>query len=96
MLLHAPAFTALTPPRQTLIAPADGDSAWVLFDLEAGEAPGRHTIAVTAYLGGTLLGELSIEVTIDPHATGADDKRMAAALSTAPAQPGDVTLVVSR
>ena len=57
LVVHAPGLRLLGDQRQTVHVPADGDSEPVMFELRA-DAPGPRPVSVTAWLGGSYLGEL--------------------------------------
>ena len=65
LVLHAPAFDVLGEERQQLHVPQAGDSEPVRFDLRAAQ-PGPRPVSVTAWHGGSYLGELRIDITVDP------------------------------
>ena len=56
-----PGLRLLGDERQTVHVPATGDSRPVMFELRADE-PGLRQVSVTAWIGGTWLGELQVEV----------------------------------
>jgi CHAT domain len=68
LVLHAPGFEVLNEgqERQQLHVPQAGDSEPVRFDLRAGQ-PGLRPVLVTAWHDGSYLGELKIEITVDPE-----------------------------
>lgn len=65
IVIHAPGLRVLGDQQQTVRVPADGDSQPVMFELMAG-SPGVRKISVTAWLDGNFLGELPVEVSVDP------------------------------
>jgi CHAT domain-containing protein len=62
LVLHAPRLRLLGDQRLTVHVPAVGDSNPVMFELRADEE-GPRSISITAWLGGSYLGELVVEVT---------------------------------
>ena len=64
LVVHAPGLRLLGDQRQTVHVPADGDSGPVMFELRA-DAPGPRQVSVTAWIGGTYLGELLVEITAE-------------------------------
>jgi hypothetical protein len=63
LVLHAPGLEVLSPQRQTIHVPAAGDSEPVMFELRA-PVPGPCRLSITAWIGGTYLGELAVELTV--------------------------------
>ena len=64
LILHAPGMRLLSEQRQVVHVPAGGDSRPVMFELRAG-TPGPKPVSITAWIGGTYLGELLIEITAE-------------------------------
>jgi hypothetical protein len=62
LVLHAPRLRLLGDQRLTVHVPASGDSSPVMFELRADEE-GPRSISITAWLGGSYLGELVVEIT---------------------------------
>lgn len=62
LVLHAPGLEVLSAQRQTVRVPAAGDSEPVMFELRA-PVPGPCRLSITAWAGGTYLGELAVELT---------------------------------
>jgi hypothetical protein len=73
LLIDAPAIKVLSERRQYVLVPADGDSEPVKFDL-IGDVPGPCRISVTAWDGGSYLGELATEVTVERDAAPSLDR----------------------
>ena len=70
------------------------DSNWAAFELQA-TGEGVHTLQVEAFAGGTGLGGLAVQVSVDPAAqTGPSTERSSPAAVT-PADPGEVSLLLS-
>ena len=64
LVVHAPGLRLLGDQRQTVHVPADGDSKPVMFELRA-DTPGPRPVSITAWLGGSYLGELLVEITAE-------------------------------
>jgi hypothetical protein len=64
LVVHAPELRLLGRQRMTVHVPADRDSEPVMFELRADE-PGPRAVSVTAWLGGSYLGELLVEITAE-------------------------------
>jgi hypothetical protein len=91
---------AHTPPGLRLLGhrlltvhvPADGDSEPVMFELCTDE-PGVRTVSVTAWIGGSYLGELRVDITAEHgHPTG--QYRDVSTEITTESTEGAVSLVV--
>ena len=65
--VSAPALTQLGDSEQHLCMPHDADSRPVRFGFIAG-AEGHHLVNVQALLGGTCLGELTLQISVEPEA----------------------------
>jgi CHAT domain len=94
LVLHAPELRLLSEQRQTVRVPADADSRPVMFELLA-DAPGPRQVSITAWAGGSYLGELVIDITAerDLRPGGQRDRDVQAQISTESAE-GSVSLVV--
>ena len=90
----SPGLRVLSDHRQAIRVPARGDSEPVKFDLVA-DAPGPQRVSVTAWDGGSFLGELSLELTVERNPPSRPD-RMAAAPARSTGTAGEVTLLVRR
>jgi CHAT domain len=93
LVMHAPGLRFLGRQRQRVHVPDNKDSEPVMFELRA-DMPGPCKMSVTAWLGGSYLGELVAEVTAErdrPHTPLQHD--VLAEISTEPAD-GAVGLVV--
>jgi CHAT domain len=69
LVVHAPGLRLVGEQRLTVRVPADGDSSPVMFELQA-DREGLQSVSITAWHGGSYLGELLVEVT-----AGADGGR---------------------
>jgi len=93
--VSAPALVALGDLEQDVHVPAAADSKPILFSLTTGRA-GLHRVLVRAFVGGTFLGELALEISVEVGAALEEGPSRAAALAGLAAEPGEVTLQVSR
>ena len=65
LVAHAPGpAAAWSISARPVHVPADGDSEPVMFELRADE-PGPRPVSVTAWIGGSYLGELLVEITAE-------------------------------
>ena len=92
LVLHAPGLRLLGDQRQPVHVPAEGDSKPVMFELRA-DAPGARSVSITAWLGGSYLGELIVEITAERDHPAGPHRDVLAEISTEPAE-GAVSLVV--
>ena len=92
LIIDAPALRVLDDHRQTVLVPPSGDSEPVKFDL-VGDDPGPRRISVTAWDGGSYLGELAVEVSVERDGAARPDRT---AISEAHEErtDGEVTLLV--
>ncbi|MFD0745927.1 CHAT domain-containing protein [Phytohabitans flavus] len=80
--------------RQRVIrVPPSGDSDPARISLYVAGV-GLHQVVVTAWIGGTLLGELTVEISASADGTSVDGLRRTAPLGPLRAEPGEVTLQV--
>jgi pimeloyl-ACP methyl ester carboxylesterase len=92
-LVDHPGFTPRSPERATLTVVPGKDSDWALFDLEASEE-GVHVVQVAAFVGGTYLGVLEVQASVDAQiATGAAVER-SASVGDRETDPGEVSLLI--
>jgi pimeloyl-ACP methyl ester carboxylesterase len=93
LIVHSPGFTPRSPQHLTIRVFPGADSDWMLFELEAAQE-GVHTIEVMAFLGGTYLGALAVQCTIEADIrTGASVDRSAPVGGRA-RDPGEVSLII--
>ncbi len=92
LVAHAPGLRLLGDQRLTVHVPAEGDSRPVMFELRA-DAPGPRSVSITAWLGGSYLGELLVEVTAERDRPGGPHRDVRAEISTESTE-GAVSLVV--
>jgi hypothetical protein len=93
--VSAPGLYPVGDLEQDLHLPADGDSEPVRFGFTA-RRPGLHTVLVRAFRGGTFLGELAAQVSVEPGAPVEPGVARLVDLDSVAAEPGEVTLEVSR
>jgi hypothetical protein len=92
LVAHAPGLRLLGPHRLFARVPADRDSEPVMFELRA-DAPGPLPVSVTAWIGGSYLGELQVVVTAERGRPTGSHRDILAPMTTDSAE-GDVSLVV--
>ena len=92
LVVHAPGLRLLGDQRQKVHVPADGDSEPVMFELRA-DTPGPRSVSITAWLGGTYLGELLVEITAERDRLPGSDRDFFAQITTESTE-GAVSLVV--
>ncbi|MGA5304958.1 CHAT domain-containing protein [Nucisporomicrobium flavum] len=80
--------------QATVRVPADGGSAPVRFGLRAHEV-GLLRLELSAWIGGTALAELTLEISAEPAAVDERTQHRRAPMSELASRPGDVTLQVS-
>jgi hypothetical protein len=92
-LVDHPGFTPRSPERATVAVRPGADSDWALFDLEAA-SEGVHVVQVVAFVGGTYLGVLEVQASVDAQvATGAAIER-SASVGGRETDPGEVSLLI--
>lgn len=92
LVVHAPGLRLLSGQRPIVHVPAEGDSRPVMFELRA-ETPGPRRVSVTAWLGGSYLGELLVEITAERDRPPGPDRDVLAEMATE-STVGAVSLVV--
>ena len=92
LVLHAPGLRVLGDQRQLVHVPATGDSSPVMFELQAG-TEGPRSISLTAWLGGSYLGELLVTVAAESVRAGGPDRSFRTEITTGSSE-GAVSLVV--
>ena len=94
LLVDSPGFTLRSTERQAVQVVPRQDSSWAAFELHA-TGEGVHTLQVEAFAGGTALGGLAVQGSVDPTAqTGPLAERSSPAAVTPPDQ-GAVSLLLS-
>jgi hypothetical protein len=81
--------------EQDLFVPFAADSEPIRFGFVTGPA-GLHSVVVRAFSGGTFLGELTLQISVEPGAALEEGRGQTALLIGLAAEPGEVTLQVSR
>ena len=92
VVVHAPGLRFLGQQRTTVHVPAVGDSEPVMFELRP-DTPGPRSVSVTAWLGGTYLGELFVEISVERERPPGTNRDVLAEISTE-STSGAVSLVV--
>lgn len=93
--VSAPGLIPLGDLEQELTVPFAADSEPVRFGFMTGPA-GLHSVNVRAFAGGTWLGELALQVSVESGAALEEGWPRTAVLTGLAAEPGEVTLQVSR
>jgi hypothetical protein len=93
--VSVPGLIPLGDLEQDLTVPFAADSDPVRFGFLAGPV-GLHTMQVRAFAGGTCLGELRLEISVQTGATIEEGRPRTAPMADLAAEPGEVTLQVSR
>ncbi len=92
LVMWAPGLHVLSDHQQTVHVPADGDSRPARFELRA-DTPGPAKVSITAWIGGTHLGELRLEITAERDRAPGPHREVLAEITTQPTA-GAVSLVV--
>jgi Domain of unknown function (DUF4407)/CHAT domain len=92
LVVHAPGLRLLGDQRLTVRVPAEGDSEPVMFELRS-DQPGPRSVSVSAWLGGSYLGELAVEITAERNRRPGPHHDVFAEIDTEPTG-GAVSLVV--
>jgi hypothetical protein len=95
IIVTAPGLVTLNDLEQELHVPAAADSEPIRFAFMAGRT-GLHQVILRAFAGGTFLGELALEVSVEVGASLEEGSPRSALLDGLTAEPGEVTLQVSR
>ena len=93
--VSAPELVPLGDLEQELSVPFAADSEPVRFGFIVAQV-GLHSVRVRAFAGGTCLGELTLEISVETGATMEEGRPRAAPMAGLAAEPGEVTLQVSR
>jgi hypothetical protein len=93
--VSAPGLLALGDLDQDLVVPFAADSEPVRFGFLAGRV-GLHRVEVRAFAGGTCLGELALQISVETGVAVEEGRPHAALMTGLAAEPGEVTLQVSR
>ena len=92
LVVHSPGLRLLGDQRQIVHVPPNDDSERVMFELCA-DAPGPRQVSITAWLGGSYLGELLVEITAERDQPAMPHRDVLAEITTEAAE-GAVSLVV--
>ena len=92
LVMYAPGLQLLSDQQEIVHVPADGDSKPARFELRA-DTPGPAKVSITAWIGGTHLGELRVEITAERDRAPGPHREVAAEITTQPTT-GAVSLVV--
>jgi hypothetical protein len=79
--------------EQVVVVPLRGNSEPARFAFRA-EQPGLFKVRVTAFIGGTFLGELAAEISVEANARHTERRPLIAGLGPLRTEPGEVTLQV--
>jgi hypothetical protein len=93
--VSAPGLIPLGDLEQDLTVPFAADSDPVRFGFLAGPI-GLHSVQVRAFAGGTCLGDLTLEMSVETGVPLEEGRLRTASLPDLAAEPGEVTLQVSR
>jgi len=93
--VSAPGLSASGDLEQELFVPYSEDSEPIRFGFST-RRPGLHTVVVRAFAGGTFLGELALQISVESGAALEEGRGRVAVLAGLAAEPGEVTLQVSR
>jgi hypothetical protein len=91
--VHAPGLVALGDLQQELTVYPGRDSDVVRFGLRTA-APGLHRVTARAFRGGTFLGEVHCQISVENGGTTRDGRPRTAHLPSMAFEPGEVTLQV--
>ena len=95
IIVSAPHLIAMGDLEQDLYVPATADSELIRFSFRTGKA-GLHPVRVRAFAGGTCLGDLTLQISVEVGAALEEGVGHTATLGGLVAEPGEVTLQVSR
>ncbi|QWQ39589.1 CHAT domain-containing protein [Streptomyces sp. YPW6] len=93
--LHAPGLVVIGELQQELHVMPGQDSDVLRFRLKA-PAPGLHQVTVRAFRGGTFLGEVTCQMSVEFDSVTRDGPRRHAPLPSMAFDPGEVTLQVEK
>ena len=93
LVVHAPGLRLLRDDHQIVHVPVSGDSEPVMFELRA-DAPGPCRVQITAWIGGSYLGDLLVEITAERDSrSGGPHRDVLTQITTEPTE-GAVSMVV--
>jgi hypothetical protein len=93
--VSAPGLVPLSDLEQDLHVPQAGDSDPVRFGFRA-DRVGLHTVTVRAFAGGTFVGELAMQMSVEVGAALEEGSTQIADMGPLASEPGEVTLQVGR
>ncbi|GAA3217303.1 DUF4407 domain-containing protein [Dactylosporangium siamense] len=94
LIVEAPSgLRQLGPLRQALLVPAATDSEPVLFTFRT-TSPGLHDVTVTAWLGGTFVGEVHVQVAVGVGAASTPGSHSLGEMAALVGRAGEATLQV--
>jgi serine/threonine protein kinase len=93
--VSAPTLDSLGDLDQDLHVPFAADSEMIRFGFRA-DRVGLHTVVTRAFAGGTCLAELSLQISVETSVAMEDGRPRNAPMPGLAAEPGEVTLQVSR
>ncbi|MFJ9011471.1 CHAT domain-containing protein [Streptomyces canus] len=91
--IHAPGLVAIDELQQELHVMPGRDSDVLRFRLKA-PTPGLHKVTVRAFRGGTFLGEVTCQISVDHDSATRDGPQRQAPLPSMAFDPGEITLQV--
>lgn len=94
LLVDSPGFTLRSPERQVVHVVPRQDSSWAAFELQA-SGEGVHTLQVEAFAGGTGLGGLAVQVSVDPATPTSPSVEHSSPAALSPPHEGEVSLLLS-
>lgn len=94
LLVDSPGFILRSPERAVVQVVPRQDSDWASFELQAARE-GVHTLQVEAFAGGSGLGGLPIQVSVDAATQTGPSMERSSPAGVAAADPGEVSLLLS-
>ena len=94
LLVDSPGFTLRSPERQVMRVVPRQDSSWAAFELQA-TGEGVHTLRVEAFAGGTGLGGLPVQVSVDPGTPTSPSVERSSPAALTPPDEGEISLLLS-
>jgi hypothetical protein len=91
--IHAPGLVAIDELQQELHVMPGRDSDVLRFRLKA-PTPGLHKVTVRAFRGGTFLGEVTCQISVEHDSATRDGPQRQAPLPSMAFDPGEITLQV--
>ncbi len=94
LLVGSLGFTLRSPERQVVRVVPRQDSSWAAFELQA-TGEGVHTLRVEAFAGGTGLGGLAVQVSVDPGTPTSPSVERSSPAALTPPDEGEISLLLS-